>query len=79
MLSTNNILNPKDGSPVVTPTQDMVLGCYYLTLEKEDAKGEGMIFSDTNEAIMAYESGVVEFACQSEGQDRRRGTRDYSR
>lgn len=60
MLSTNNVLNPKDGSPVVTPTQDMVLGCYYLTLQKDGAKGEGMIFADPDEVILAYESGVLE-------------------
>ena len=51
MLAAQNILNPKDGKPVVTPSQDMVLGNYYLTLEREGAIGEGMIFKDTNEAI----------------------------
>ncbi len=60
MLSSHNLLNPKDGSPVVTPTQDMVLGCYYLTLEKEGARGEGKIFSDPYEAIYACECGVVD-------------------
>jgi len=59
MLSAHNLLNPKDGRPVVTPTQDMVLGCYYLTLEVEGEKGEGKVFHDKDEAIFAYESGYV--------------------
>jgi len=59
MLSAHNLLNPKDGRPVVTPTQDMVLGCYYLTLEVEGEKGEGKTFRDQDEAIFAYESGYV--------------------
>ncbi len=54
MLSAHNILNPKDGRPVAIPTQDMVLGCYYLTLEKKGCKGEGKAFLDAAEAIMAY-------------------------
>ncbi len=54
MLSSNNILNPKDGRPVAIPTQDMVLGSYYLTMLKEGDKGEGKIFKDEDEAIMAY-------------------------
>lgn len=57
MLSAHNILNPKDGRPVATPTQDMVLGCYYLTLEKEGAKGEGKAYRDLQEALMAYMTG----------------------
>src|SRR4051812_15801792 len=59
MLAAQNILNPKDGKPVVTPSQDMVLGNYYLTLEREGAIGEGTIFKDTNEAILAYNNGHV--------------------
>jgi DNA-directed RNA polymerase subunit beta' len=59
MLAAQNILNPKDGKPVVTPSQDMVLGNYYLTLERAGAVGEGMIFNDTNEAILAYQNGYV--------------------
>ncbi|MEW6663233.1 MAG: DNA-directed RNA polymerase subunit beta' [Bacillota bacterium] len=59
MLSAHNILNPKDGRPVATPTQDMVLGCYYLTVMKEGAKGEGKTFASYDEAKMAYETGVV--------------------
>jgi len=59
MLSAHNLLNPKDGRPVVTPTQDMVLGCYYLTLEVDGEKGEGKIFRDKDEAIFSHESGFV--------------------
>ena len=59
MLSAQNILNPKDGKPVVTPSQDMVLGNYYLTLERENDKREGHIFKDANEVIMAYTNGYV--------------------
>ncbi|OKL35932.1 DNA-directed RNA polymerase subunit beta' [Domibacillus mangrovi] len=59
MLAAQNILNPKDGKPVVTPSQDMVLGNYYLTLERKGAVGEGAIFKDTNEAILAYQNGYV--------------------
>jgi len=60
MLAAQNILNPKDGKPVVTPSQDMVLGNYYLTLEHAGATGEGMIFHDTNEALLAHTNGYVE-------------------
>lgn len=60
MLSSHNILNPKDGRPVASPTQDMVLGSYYLTMEKQGAKGEGKLLSSYDEAFMAYESGEVE-------------------
>ncbi|BAB03846.1 DNA-directed RNA polymerase subunit beta' [Halalkalibacterium halodurans] len=59
MLAAQNILNPKDGKPVVTPSQDMVLGNYYLTMEREGAKGEGSVFKDTNEALIAYQNGYV--------------------
>lgn len=59
MLAAQNILNPKDGKPVVTPSQDMVLGNYYLTMEREGAIGEGMVFKDTDEALLAYHSGYV--------------------
>lgn len=59
MLAAQNILNPKDGKPVVTPSQDMVLGNYYLTLEREGAIGEGMVFKDANEALLAYQNGYV--------------------
>ncbi|SIS93814.1 DNA-directed RNA polymerase subunit beta' [Salimicrobium salexigens] len=59
MLAAQNILNPKDGKPVVTPSQDMVLGNYYLSLERKGAIGEGMRFKDLNEALMAYQNGYV--------------------
>ena len=59
MLAANNILNPKDGKPVVTPSQDMVLGNYYLTMEEAGAIGEGNIYKDTNELEMAYANGYV--------------------
>jgi len=59
MLSAHNILNPKEGKPVTTPTQDMVLGCYYLTYEKTGAKGEGKVFPDPEEAVTAYELGYL--------------------
>ena len=57
MLASGNILNPKDGKPVVTPSQDMVLGCYYLTMDDPDAPGTGMRFAHPHEAISAYERG----------------------
>ncbi|MGS0973729.1 MAG: DNA-directed RNA polymerase subunit beta' [Candidatus Izemoplasmataceae bacterium] len=59
MLASNNILNPKDGKPIVTPSQDMVLGNYYLTLEKEGEKGEGRVFGDFDEATLAYENKQI--------------------
>ncbi|MFF2178797.1 DNA-directed RNA polymerase subunit beta' [Lysinibacillus sp. NPDC058147] len=59
MLAAQNILNPKDGKPVVTPSQDMVLGNYYLTLEREAARGEGTIFYGPNEVLIAYDTGNV--------------------
>ena len=55
MLGANNILNPKDGKPIVTPSQDMVLGNCYLTLEKSGHENEGKVYKDCNEALMAYE------------------------
>ena len=55
MLGANNILSPKDGSPIATPGQDMVLGNYYLTMEKAGLEGEGRIFRNSNDVIMAYE------------------------
>jgi DNA-directed RNA polymerase subunit beta' len=59
MLASNNILNPKDGKPVVTPSQDMVLGNYYLTLERPHEKGQGKIFKDTKEALLAFENKEI--------------------
>lgn len=59
MMSSNNILNPKDGRPVAIPTQDMVLGCYYLTTEKTETLGAGKAFKDPEEAVMAYNNNAV--------------------
>ena len=61
MMSTNNILGLKDGKPITTPSQDMVLGAYYLTTIKEGAKGEGMVFESTNEMKKALVAGIVEY------------------
>jgi len=59
MLASNNILAPKDGKPIVTPSQDMVLGNYYLTLEKAGEPGEGSVYKDVNEVVLAYENKRV--------------------
>ena len=59
MLAAGNLLKPSDGRPVTVPTQDMVLGSYYLTLDRDGEKGEGKVFRDFNEAIMAYDNGVI--------------------
>lgn len=59
MLSSHNILNPKDGRPVASPTQDMVLGAYYLTMERPGAFGEGKIFKNMDEAVLAYDSKAL--------------------
>jgi DNA-directed RNA polymerase subunit beta' len=59
MLSANNLLKPQDGKPVAVPTQDMVLGSYYMTIVKDGAKGEGKAFSSLDEAVMAYENGDI--------------------
>ena len=60
MLSSHNLLLPASGRPVATPTQDMVIGCFYLTIEKEGAKGEGKVFASPEEVTMAYEEGSVD-------------------
>ena len=59
MLAAHHILAPKDGKPIVTPSQDIVLGNYYLTMEQKGREGEGMIFKDTNEVLMALQNGYV--------------------
>ena len=59
LLSPNNLLKPSDGGPVAVPSQDMVLGIYYLTQERPGAKGEGKFFKSINEALLAYENGVI--------------------
>jgi DNA-directed RNA polymerase subunit beta' len=60
MLSANNLLKPQDGKPVTVPTQDMVLGSYYLTLVREGKKGTGKVFSSIDEAMLAYDYGMVD-------------------
>ena len=60
MLGANNILSPKDGKPIVTPGQDMVLGNYYITFEKSGGNNEGKVYKDTNEALMAYERKEID-------------------
>ncbi len=60
MLSSNNLLNPKDGRPVVSPTQDLVLGVYYMTVERHGARGEGKLFLNSHEAVLAYQQGGIE-------------------
>jgi len=64
MLSVNNLLKPQDGKPVAVPTQDMILGSYYLTVQIDGEKGEGMYFSDKDEALMAYQNGDVSLHCK---------------
>ena len=59
MLSANNLLKPQDGKPVAVPTQDMILGAYYLTIDEVGVKGEGMIFKDVDEALMAYANNDI--------------------
>ncbi len=60
MMATNNVLSPANGEPVIVPTQDVVLGLYYMSRERINAKGEGMCFSDVSEVHRAYESGLIE-------------------
>ncbi len=71
MLSSNNLLNPADGSPIVFPSQDMVLGIYYLTMEKKGEPGEGKYFSSVDEVLMAREAGAVGYnsVCKVETKD----------
>ena len=60
MMASNNILSPSNGKPIIDPSQDVVLGIYYMTREKIAAKGEGSIFADINEVHRAYDSGNVD-------------------
>ena len=64
MLSTNNLLKPQDGKPVTVPTQDMILGAYYLTVQIDGEKGEGLYFKDEDEAMIAYQNGDVGLHCK---------------
>ena len=59
MMSTNNILSPSNGKPIIVPSQDIILGLYYLSMISEEVKGEGMIFSSPTEALMALDAGQV--------------------
>src|ERR671934_443499 len=59
MMSTRNLLSPAHGEPIITPTQDIVLGCYYLTMVKPGAKGSGKIFASIDEALLAYDKGIL--------------------
>ena len=72
MMSTNNILSPANGNPIIVPSQDIVLGLYYLTVERSFAKGEGKIFADTGEVICAVDAEVVSLhariTCRINGQ-----------
>lgn len=61
MLAANNLLKPSDGKPVTVPTQDMILGSYYLTMEKDGEPGEGKAFLSVDEATMAYNEGDIVF------------------
>lgn len=71
MLAANHILAPKDGKPIIVPTQDMVLGSYYLTILKPGAKGEGMVVTGIAEALLAYQQHDLELQaeirCRIEG------------
>ncbi|MBP8625288.1 MAG: DNA-directed RNA polymerase subunit beta' [Syntrophorhabdales bacterium] len=60
MMSTNNILSPANGKPIIVPTQDIVLGLYYLTIDRKYVKGEGKFFADPEEAMIAYDAGMVD-------------------
>ncbi|MBE0447953.1 MAG: DNA-directed RNA polymerase subunit beta' [Actinobacteria bacterium] len=66
MLSANNLLSPANGRPLVTPTQDMVLGTYYLTAQRDGSKGEGKVFGSQEEAILAFESGDIDLQAKIE-------------
>lgn len=66
MLSAHNLLNPKDGSPEATPTKDMVLGIYYMTMVRPGAKGEGKVFASYEEALMAYQTGAIHLQAEIE-------------
>ena len=60
MMSTNNVLSPANGEPIIVPSQDVVLGLYYMTRHRINAKGEGMVFSDTDEVLRAYGARKVD-------------------
>jgi DNA-directed RNA polymerase subunit beta' len=59
MMSTNNILSPANGKPIIVPSQDIILGLYYLSMERESEDGEGMAFADIQEILLALDNGSV--------------------
>ncbi len=63
MMSTNNVLHPANGEPIIVPTQDVVLGLYYMTRDQAGVKGEGMIFADEQEVVRAYQTKAVGISC----------------
>ena len=65
MMSTNNVLSPANGAPIIVPSQDMVLGLYYLTLQREGMPGEGMVFADFDEVQHALDAGIVHLHARS--------------
>src|SRR5689334_532448 len=60
MMSTNNIFSPANGAPIISPSQDVVMGCYYMTMALNDRKGQGMVFSSPGEVILAYSLGKID-------------------
>lgn len=75
MLSTYNMLSPSSGEPLVAPTLDMVLGCYYMTIFKPGAKGEGILFASFDEAKLAYQLGIIELQAEIEVRNREKEKR----
>ena len=71
MMSTNNILSPANGEPIIVPSQDVVLGLYYMTRDKINVKGEGMVFSDIKEAHRAYSGDQVHLQAKVKNSCRR--------
>ena len=79
MMSTNNILSPANGDPIIVPSQDIVLGIYYMTREKPFCKGEGKCFSSPKEVRMAFDAGELGSPCRNKGQDKRQDRGHYNR
>ena len=75
MMSTNNILSPANGDPIIVPSQDIVLGIYYMTRERPFSKGEGKVFASPEEVRMAYDAGELDLHASIKGQDRREASR----
>ena len=79
MMSTNNILHPANGQPIIVPSQDIVLGLYYLSVMQEKEPGEGMLFGNIGELHHALDSGVVTLHAKIKGPLQARSTRTASR